>query len=107
MGISEMTHASYLLMALAVLFGILSVILYFTLDIRRCWRIVKGRRKISCVKEMGAGYQESGGGVCQKTEKLVCGRTEMLLPQEETALPGTMTLIQDIVMINSGNCVNP
>ena len=101
MGISEMTHMSYFFVIMAVLFGIITVIMYFALDIRRCWRIVQGkhsvivREKAPCVADSNTAHRK-GSDIGDKTEKL-----------EETVLLETMTLVQDIVMMDAGNCVNP
>ncbi|MDE7208174.1 MAG: hypothetical protein K2N90_13630 [Lachnospiraceae bacterium] len=105
MGISEMTQVSYFFVVLAVLFGIIAVIMYFALDIGRCWRIVRGRH--SAVVRENALYAvafdtecRGNGAVCEKTERLVPDKTE-------TPLLETMTLVQDIFMTDAGNCVNP
>ena len=99
MGISEMTHVSYFFTGLAALFGSLSVAMYFALDIRWCWRIVRGRCFVS-VRENTSGVGKTGDGE-QRTEKLCHDRTELLCLQEETVLPETMTLVQDIVLMDA------
>lgn len=99
MGISEITHVSYFFTGVAVLLGILSVAMYFALDIRRCWGIVRGRRFVS-VKENTSYFGETGEGE-QQTERLCNDRTELLCLQEETVLPETMTLVQDIVLMDA------
>lgn len=109
MGISEMTYVSYFFIFLAVLSGTMTVVLYFALDIKRCWRIVRGRRSVAvrekapCAAAFDAECQkgsETGG----KTEKLVPDKTEAFPALEETVLLDTMTLVQDIVIMDVGKC---
>lgn len=105
MGISEMTYVSYFFVFLSVLSGIMTVVMYFAMDIKRCWRIVRGRcsvavrEKAPCAAGFNAGHQkgnETGG----KTEKLVPDKTEAFPAPEETVLFDTMTLVQDIVIMD-------
>lgn len=105
MDASEMTHVSYFFAFLAVLSGIITVVMYFALDIKRCWRIVRGRHlvavreKTPCAADFNAERQKSNemGG---KTEKLVPDKTEAFPALEETVLLDTMTLVQDIVIMS-------
>ena len=112
MSISEMTYVSYFFVVMAVLFGIITVIMYFTLDIRRCWRIVRGghsaviRDRVSCDIASNTEWKRNSE-ISKKTEKLVSDKTEALFPFEETVPLETMTLVQDIVMTDAGNYVNP
>lgn len=112
MSILEMTYVSYFFMIMTVLFGTITVIMYFTLDIRRCWNIVR-RNRIGTVKEKVLLDEDSKKErkreikIYAETEKLVNNKTEALLTFEETVPLETITLVQDIVMMDVGNCVNP
>ena len=112
MSISEMTHVSYFFVIMAVLFGIITVIMYFTLDIRRCWRIVRGghsaviRDRMPCDIASNTEWKRNSE-INEKTEKLVTDKTEALFMFEETVPLETMTLVQDIVMTDASNFVNP
>ena len=110
--ISEMTHVSHFFVVMAVLFGIITVIMYFTLDIRRCWRIVRGGHSAEMRDRVPYDITadtewKRNSEISEKTEKLVSDKTEALFLSEETIPLETMTLIQDIVMTDAGNCVNP
>lgn len=111
MGASEMTHVSYFFVFLAVLSGIITVVMYFVLDIKRCWRIVWGRRsvavreKVPCAAVFNAAFdaeRQKGNETGGKTEKLVSDKTEAFPALEETVLLDTMTLVQDIVIMDVG-----
>ena len=112
MSISEMTYVSYFFVVMAVLFGIITMIMYFTLDIRRCWRIVRGghsaviRDRVPC--DIASNMEcKRNCEISEKTEKLVPDKTEALFAFEEMVPLETMTLVQDIVMTDASNFVNP
>lgn len=112
MSIEQMTDASYFLFAMAAAFGIAAVVLFFALNIPRCFRMVTGKR----VKEKKRREKEKPvQASCTDTEKLhgtqllmrtdaegkpaVSGRETVLMGSQETVLlaAGSMELIQDIV----------
>lgn len=100
MGISEMTHVSYFFAAMAVVFGGVSIIMYFTFDIRRCWKIVRGREFVPVREQVSNTGKKGGSQIYEKTEQLAPDRTETLFQFEETAPLETMALVQDIVMMD-------
>lgn len=116
MSILEMTYVSYFFMFMAAVFGVAAVIMYFVLDIRRCWRIIRGRQaEVSGMVVSSPVLSGARRGKCgESTEKLgarettplsVCEST-LLLASEETVALETMDLVQDITMMQ-GSCVNP
>lgn len=107
MGISEMTVMSYFLMVMAFVFGVAAVVMYFALDIRRCWGIVRARHYVLPGKDMtSAAFKNTRQTEGEATQRLVPEQTQVLLPFEEMPLPETVTLVQDIVMMDVGNYIN-
>lgn len=100
MSIGNMAGASSLLWALAGMFAAAAVVLFFTLDIAKCWRMVTGR--YSVYRKMQKTNKTAGTNQA-KTEQP--GRTEVLAEGEETALltmpfeTTALEMIQDIVYI--------
>lgn len=108
MGILEMTYVSYFFIVMAFVFGAAAVALYFVLDIRQCWRIVRGNRYAFLEGTLPfAVFPNTGQGSSGKTEKLAGEQTEALLAFEEALPPETVTLVQDIVMMDAVKHVNP
>ncbi len=109
MGITEMTCVSYFFLIMAALFGITAIILYVTLDIRRCWRIVRGNRHVPVQNAAAVRAarscprQESGleNIAPKETQRLTASASTLLLEPEETVPLGTMALVQDIVMMDA------
>ena len=105
MGISEMTYVSYFFIILAVVFGGAAVILFFALDIRRCWRIARGRYAGVLSETVPScafsGVEQSVHS--DKTEKLAYKETEVLVTPDHTTVSETMTLMRDIVMTDASN----
>ena len=109
MNITEMTYVSYFFLIMAALFGITAIILCVTLDIRRCWRIVRGNRHVpmpntaavraarSCPRQESGPENISAG----ETQRLSANAATLLLEPEETVPLGTMALVQDIVMMDA------
>lgn len=105
-----MTYVSYFFIALSVLFGAAALVMYFALDIRRCWGIVRGRYAAAPKAEKPyaaasraypRAYHRSN---CEATEKLdapMCEAT-LLLASEDTVPLETMNLVQDITIIDAG-----
>ena len=111
MGISEMTYMSYFFTVMAVVFGGISIAMYFMFHIRRCWRIAWGAHSVTVRENVPYAIvsntaPKDHSQIREKTEKLTPDPTEALLTLEETVTLETMTLVQDIVMMDIGNCVN-
>lgn len=108
MEISEMTHMSYFFIIMAVLFGIITITMYFVLDIKRCWKIIWGRHsaasneKVPGAVTLNTEHRKSNE-ISAKTERLVPDKMETLSAFEETVPLEIMTLVQDIVMMD-GKC---
>lgn len=108
MGITEMTYMSYFFIIMAAVFGISAVILYFTLDIRRCWRIVWGSRNVpmpntaAVCAARSRFCRESGqkNTAIEETQRLAISMSTLLLPPKETVPLETMELVQNIVMMD-------
>ena len=111
----KMTQMSYFFIVLAVLFGAVAVALFFAYDIRRCWRIVCGKRVGACVVKAPVKRQKKHMEMPMqhdRTQKLApeelmrpsgfeACRSTVLLDMEETEPLETMCLVQDITMMEA------
>jgi len=115
LGVSEMTYVSYFLTGIAALSGIMTVVLFFLYDIRRCLRIVRGggarsvfagiifHKKEKKRKKSVRHERTRKLSLVEQTEKLDLNadRSTILLTEEDTTPLETMYLVQDITMIEA------
>lgn len=108
MSIGNMAGASSLLWALAGMFAVAAVILFFKLDIIKCWRMVSGSCPVH--RKMQKPCKTAGTNQ-SKTEQP--GTTEVLAKGEETTLltmpfeTTALEMIQDIVYLQDTTRVLP
>lgn len=115
MDVLELTYVSYFWTIIAALSGIVAVVLFFAYDIRRCWRIVRGKQVCTSFVRVPVKSKKN------HIEKLLQhGRTRKLAPEEKTELLSlstyestvlltaeeikpleTIHLVQDITMIEA------
>lgn len=115
MDVLELTYMSYFWAIIAALSGIVAVALFFTYDIRRCWRIVRGKHSRASIVRVPAKKQKKHmeknlqhdrtwkPAQEEKTEPLssdTCKSTVLLTAEEIKPLE-TMHLVQDITMIEA------
>lgn len=96
MTIEEMTAVSYILLAFAIILGIVTVVLFFTLKIPKAHRAVKGQRKHKRKKRITGKTKD-----IPKTVKL----EESFMQEGETVLMAEdkvhFTILQDITYVHA------
>lgn len=115
MSIGDMVNVSRFLFAAACLCGMAAAVLFFVLDIPKCWKMVSGKAAAGRIKTGQAGETGTAGecGVTlplgDRTENIlvhdrtaaICGETgegmERTMPLDTGMLE--MELIQDIVYV--------
>lgn len=111
----KLTYMSYFWTVIATLSGIVAVVLFFAYDIRRCWRIVRGKQaRVSFVRipvkspknHMENPLQHDRTWKLASEEKteplsLSAYKSTVLLTAEEIKPLETMHLVQDITVIEA------
>lgn len=108
MSIENMTTISYVMFGVSGVCAVAAAVLFFMLDIPRCWRMVSGRHAVSGKKQRRTDRAEKTAGTKeQTTEKLPTEKQPerwsaaetVLLDGIKTAPLGTASLqvVQDIM----------
>lgn len=115
MDVSKLTYMSYFWAVIGTLSGIVAVVLFFAYDIRRCWRIVRGKQARASFVRVSVERQKKRMekplqhdrmwklAPEEKTEPLSLStyKSTVLLTAEEIKPLETMHLVQDITMIEA------
>ncbi len=70
MSVESMTELSWVMYGISGAFAVAAVVLFFVLDIAKCWRMVSGRRAVRRAERRQTGRAVPGGGAM--TIKLGC-----------------------------------
>ncbi len=70
MSVESMTELSWVMYGISGAFAVAAVVLFFVLDIAKCWRMVSGRRAVRRAERRQTGRAVPGGGAV--TIKLGC-----------------------------------
>lgn len=80
MSIENMTSVSYILFAISGVFAVAAVVLFFVLDIAKCWRMVSGKHTVRGEKRKKANNPKAVKAA--KTEQLRHAGTEKIVTEK-------------------------
>ena len=80
MSIESMTNMSYVMFGISGVFALAAIVLFFVLDIAKCWRMVSGKRSERRKKRRGADWALFENK--DATIKLRCAHTEKISTSE-------------------------